>query len=146
MFSVDAKDPQSAAIYVYEIIFDYLYFFQDVYFPTVIVCNINQNRRSLFRGLGITNESRADLLYKQFYLGMNRNLTKDEQEFILNTATSEVNVFPHRYIKKAGRFSKTAKVFQASLHTAVYMLEILGNLFLLFQDTATCTYSIYIIS
>jgi hypothetical protein len=66
------------------------YMFQDVYFPTVIVCNINQNRRSLFRGLGITNESRVDLLYKQFYSGMDRNLTKDEQEFIFNTATSEV--------------------------------------------------------
>ena len=66
------------------------YIFQDVYFPTVIVCNINQNRRSLFRGLGITNESRVDLLYKQFYSGMDRNLTKEEQEFIFNTATSEV--------------------------------------------------------
>ena len=67
-----------------------MYIIQDVYFPTVIVCNINQNRRSLFRGLGITNESRVDLLYKQFYSGMDRNLTKEEQEFIFNTATSEV--------------------------------------------------------
>ena len=67
-----------------------MFIFQDVYFPTVIVCNINQNRRSLFRGLGITNESRVDLLYKQFYSGMDRNLTKEEQEFIFNTATSEV--------------------------------------------------------
>ena len=70
----------------------YLYLFsifQDVYFPTVIVCNINQIRRSLFQGLGVTNESRVDLLYKQFYHGMDRNLTKDEQDFILETATSQ---------------------------------------------------------
>ena len=64
--------------------------FQDVNFPTVIVCNINQIRRSLFRGLGVTNESDIELLYSQFYTGMSRNLTQDEQDFIHKIATSEV--------------------------------------------------------
>ena len=57
----------------------------------MIVCNINQIRRSLFRGLNVSNESQMDLLYKQFYVGLDRNLTQDEQEFINQTATSEVS-------------------------------------------------------
>ena len=65
--------------------------FQDVYFPTVIVCNINQVRRSLFRGLGATNESDISLLYRQFFTGMERNLTAEEEAFVLQIATSEVN-------------------------------------------------------
>ena len=64
--------------------------FQDVFFPTVIVCNINQIRSSLFRSLGVSNERDIDLLYRQFYSGMDRNLTEREQEAILKIATSEV--------------------------------------------------------
>ena len=107
--------------------------FQDVYFPSVIVCNINQIRRSLFRGLGIKviltliiillfpyskiylavrfypkkfdciffyfqNYSDIDLLYHQFYTGLDRNLTSDEQKIIMSLATSEVSIIPiHRY-------------------------------------------------
>ena len=68
--------------------------FQDVYFPTVIVCNINQVRRSLFRGLGATNESDISLLYRQFFTGMERNLTAEEEAFVLQIATSEVRSKP----------------------------------------------------
>ena len=65
-------------------------YFQDVFFPTVIVCNINQVRRSLFQALGATNESDINLLYRQFFTGMERNLTQEEEAFILQIATSEV--------------------------------------------------------
>ena len=68
-------------------------YFQDVFFPTVIVCNINQVRRSLFQALGATNESDINLLYRQFFTGMERNLTQEEEAFILQIATSEVIVF-----------------------------------------------------
>ena len=63
-----------------------------MFFPTVIVCNINQIRSSLFRGLGVSNESDIHTLYKQFYSGMDRNLSQHEQQFINKTATSEVSV------------------------------------------------------
>ena len=38
----------------------------------------------------MTNESDIELLYSQFYTGMSRNLTQDEQDFIHKIATSEV--------------------------------------------------------
>ena len=66
-----------------------------MYFPTVIVCNINQIRSSLFRGLGVSNESDIHTLYKQFYSGMDRNLSQHERQFINKTATSEVSFFYH---------------------------------------------------
>ena len=63
---------------------------QDVFFPSVIVCNINQIRKSLLRGLGLKNYNDIDLLYRQFYTGMDRNLTSRELDTILSLATSEV--------------------------------------------------------
>ena len=73
-----------------------LFFFfpstQDVFFPSVIVCNINQIRKSLLRGLGLKSYDDIDLLYRQFYTGMDRNLTTKELDTILSLATSEVNV------------------------------------------------------
>ena len=63
---------------------------QDVYFPSVIVCNINQIRKSFVRGLGLSNYDEIDLLYRQFYTGLDRNLTNEELNTILSLATSEV--------------------------------------------------------
>ena len=57
----------------------------------MIVCNINQIRKSLLRGLGLKNYDDIDLLYRQFYTGMDRNLTSKELETILSLATSEVS-------------------------------------------------------
>ena len=77
---------------------DALYYFsffpstQDVFFPSVIVCNINQIRKSLLRGLGLKSYDDIDLLYRQFYTGMDRNLTTKELDTILSLATSEVNL------------------------------------------------------
>ena len=54
----------------------------------------------------MTNESKIDLLYHQFYVGMDRNLTHEEREFILQTATSEVNLdtfFEALHSSKYGR-------------------------------------------
>ena len=62
----------------------------DVYFPSVIVCNINQIRKSFVRGLGLSNYDEIDLLYRQFYTGLDRNLTNEELNTILSLATSEV--------------------------------------------------------
>ena len=39
----------------------------------------------------MSNESDIDLLYKQFYSGMDRNLTQAEKEAINKIATSEVS-------------------------------------------------------
>ena len=64
--------------------------FQDVFFPSVIVCNINQIRKSLLRGLGLKTYDDIDLLYRQFYTGSDRNLTEKEMETIRSLATSEV--------------------------------------------------------
>ena len=61
-----------------------------MYFPSVIVCNINQIRKSFVRGLGLSNYDEIDLLYRQFYTGLDRNLTKQELNTILSLATSEV--------------------------------------------------------
>ena len=55
-----------------------VYHLKDVYFPSVIVCNINQIRKSFVRGLGLSNYDEIDLLYRQFYTGLDRNLTKKE--------------------------------------------------------------------
>jgi len=57
----------------------------------VIVCNINQIRKSFVRGLGLTNYDDVELLYRQFYTGISRNLTSKELDTILSLATSEVN-------------------------------------------------------
>ena len=73
----------------------HLLFFQDVFFPSVVVCNINQIRKSLFRGLGITNYSDIELLYHQFYSGIDRDLTDRELEIISSLATSEVSIRGH---------------------------------------------------
>ena len=72
-----------------------------MYFPTVIVCNINQIRSSLFRGLGVSNESDIHTLYKQFYSGMDRNLSQHEQQFINKTATSEVSFYANIKLAEA---------------------------------------------
>ena len=66
------------------------FLFQDVFFPSIIVCNINQIRKSLLRGLGLKNYDDIDLLYRQFYTGSDRNLTEKEMETIRSLATSEV--------------------------------------------------------
>ena len=77
-----------------------------MYFPTVIVCNINQIRSSLFRGLGVSNESDIHTLYKQFYSGMDRNLSQHEQQFINKTATSEVSLTESLCKYKVGKSKK----------------------------------------
>ena len=64
----------------------------EVFFPSVVVCNINQIRKSLFRGLGIKNYSDIELLYNQFYSGIDRDLTQSERDIISSLATSEVVV------------------------------------------------------
>ena len=56
----------------------------------MVVCNINQIRKSLFRGLGIKNYSDIELLYNQFYSGIDRDLTQSERDIISSLATSEV--------------------------------------------------------
>ena len=56
----------------------------------MIVCNINQIRKSFVRGLGLSNYDEIDLLYRQFYTGLDRNLTTEELSTILSLATSEV--------------------------------------------------------
>ena len=68
----------------------YFVYLQDVFFPSVIVCNINQIRKSFVRGLGLTNYDDVELLYRQFYTGIARNLTSKELNTILSLATSEV--------------------------------------------------------
>ena len=77
----------------------------------MIVCNINQIRSSLFRGLGV-NETDIDLLYKQFYTGMDRNLTPREQKVILDIATSEVKNATATY-EKLDDIPYTKKVWDA---------------------------------
>ena len=64
-----------------------------MFFPSVIVCNINQIRKSLLRGLGLKNYDDIDLLYRQFYTGIDRNLTTEELDTILSLATSEVSTY-----------------------------------------------------
>ena len=62
----------------------------------MIVCNINQIRSSLFtsfKGVGVSNESDIDLIYKHFYHGMDRNLTDHEKEVIIKLSESEVRKF-----------------------------------------------------
>ncbi len=72
-----------------------------MYFPTVIVCNINQIKKSLFRSLSPQGPSSSsqdrkgwerDLLYRQFYAGMDRDLTEEESDVIERIATSEVRL------------------------------------------------------
>ena len=61
----------------------------DVYFPSVIICNINQIRKSLLNGLGLKRYDDIDLLYRQFYTGIDKNLTDTELQIIQVLATSE---------------------------------------------------------
>ena len=61
----------------------------EVHFPSIIVCNINQIRKSILFELGIQNDSVIDLLYHQFYTGMYRDLTTQEISTIRNLATSD---------------------------------------------------------
>ena len=60
-----------------------------VHFPSIIVCNINQIRKSSLLGLGVKNDNDIDLLYRQFYSGMDRNLTMEEMRKIIILATSD---------------------------------------------------------
>ena len=46
----------------------------------------------MLRGLGLKSYDDIDLLYRQFYTGMDRNLTTKELDTILSLATSEVNL------------------------------------------------------
>ena len=147
--------------------------FQDVYFPSVIVCNINQIRRSLFRGLGIKvistsiiilpfpyrfyrmkfdciffhfqNYSDIDLLYHQFYTGLDRNLTSDEQKIIMSLATSEVSIIPiHRYkenfsLQWISACSLILKGCTQFIHTVKYMQHFCEDfLCILFVYTHEC--------
>ena len=77
---------------------------QDVFFPSVIVCNINQIRKSLLRGLGLKSYDDIDLLYRQFYTGMDRNLTTKELDTILSLATSEVNLNKYLHLNSISLF------------------------------------------
>ena len=70
-----------------------------MFFPSVIVCNINQIRKSFVRGLGLHEYDDIDLLYRQFYSGIERNLTSKEQDTISELATSEVMVLTKRISK-----------------------------------------------
>ena len=70
-----------------------------MFFPSVIVCNINQIRKSFVRGLGLYEYDDIDLLYRQFYSGIERNLTSKEQDTISELATSEVMVLTKRISK-----------------------------------------------
>ena len=65
---------------------------QAVFFPTVIVCNVNQIKKSFFRSLKtIHPDLEIELLYRYFYTGMERNLTEEEQGILTKIATSEVS-------------------------------------------------------
>ena len=81
----------------------------------MVVCNINQIRKSLFRGLGISNYSDIELLYHQFYSGIERDLTERELDIISSLATSEVRHFIIQSHLKMGRF-----LDQAFLSTQFY--------------------------
>ena len=70
-----------------------------MFFPSVIVCNINQITKSFVRGLGLLEYDDIDLLYRQFYSGIERNLTSQEQDTISKLATSEVMVLAKKYQK-----------------------------------------------
>ena len=70
----------------------------------MVVCNINQIRKSLFRGLWISNYSDIELLYHQFYSGIERDLTERELDIISSLATSEVRHFIIPSHLEMGRF------------------------------------------
>ena len=61
----------------------------DVHFPSIIICNINQIRKSILLGLGINSDDDIDLLYRQFYTGMEAHLTSHEEKTIMTLATSD---------------------------------------------------------
>merc|ERR1719397_402527 len=61
----------------------------EVYFPSVILCSINQIRKSLFTGLEVSNSSHIELLLQTFYSGRSESLTKEELGIIESYATRE---------------------------------------------------------
>ena len=61
------------------------------------------------------NYSDIDLLYHQFYTGLDRNLTSDEQKIIMSLATSEVSITPINIYKNFScntQFVYTVKYMQ----------------------------------
>jgi len=61
----------------------------EVYFPSVILCSINQIRKSLFRGLEVSKTRHIELFLQTFYSGRAANLTEEEMEIIQSYATRE---------------------------------------------------------
>ena len=49
------------------------------------------NSDTCLSGVGVSNESDIDLIYKHFYHGMDRNLTDHEKEVIIKLSESEVS-------------------------------------------------------
>ena len=57
--------------------------FQDIEFPSVTVCNLNQVEASFLKDLNVYgNTTMTKLLFDEFINGHQRNLSKEEEEFI----------------------------------------------------------------
>ena len=60
-------------------------------------CMKNFNSDTRLSGVGVSNESDIDLIYKHFYHGMDRNLTDHEKEVIIKLSESEVSKINNKY-------------------------------------------------
>ena len=59
------------------------YILQEVYFPSITVCNINQVEGSFLREIGIYgNLSQLNVLYDEYISGRERDLTWKDQTFL----------------------------------------------------------------
>ena len=57
--------------------------FQDIEFPSVTVCNLNQVEASFLKDLNVYgNTAMTKLLFDEFINGHQKNLSKEEEEFI----------------------------------------------------------------
>ena len=75
----------------------YLSIFQDVEFPSITVCNLNQVEASFMKDLGIYgNTTMTKLLYKEYINGHNSTLSHEEEAFVNKVILTDPG---NKYIK-----------------------------------------------